>query len=408
MKRSIIIAAAFFLLFGLGMGNALAKEAVFGVAIPLTGPYAAQANDMKNGALFALEEINKAGGVLGEPARVVIRDTQLKGDVALRRFKDLVAGENTKFIGGNLSGSISLVANEYACKNDLLYMSFCHTSVPVGKEFCGNGFTAAVIPYQTAAALASYAFKNFGKKFFVLTADYRWGHDNLASWLVNAKKYGGEFVGNIYVPLGTMDYSAYVPQILAANPDFLVLSNYGTMQTAAVKQFAELGISRKFPVVISKTHLITIKECGAAYHDNVYGAVTYYWKLQENYPGTDVMIRAYEQKYGMPPSADGECAYVATKALFSAIDKAQSVDDVPKVIRILENMEYPTLKGTGSFRACDHVRQQSIVIVKGKGPKARGWDVADVVTEVPHSETLQSCENNRADVPYGSVKLPGK
>ena len=205
-----------------------------------------------------------------------------------------------------------------------------------------------------------------------------------------------------------MDYSAYVPQIMAANPDFVVLTNYGTMQTAAVKQFAELGISKKYPIVISKTHLITIKECGAAYHDNVVGAVTYYRKLQEKYAGTDVMVKAYEEKYGMPPSADGECAYVATKALFSAIEEAQSVDDVPKVISILENTEYPTLKGAGRFRACDHVRQQSIVIVRGKGPKAEGWDVADVVTEVPYSETLQSCENNKADVPYGGVKLPGK
>ena len=408
MKKTIAMIGSILILCSFLAGGALAEEAVFGVAIPLTGPYAAQANDMKNGALFAMEEINKAGGVLGKPAKVIIRDTQLKGDVALRQFKDMVSQDDVKIIGGNLSGSISLVANEFACKNNLLYMCYCHTSLPVGDEFCGNGFTAAVIPYQPSAALAKFAFKELGKKFFVLTADYRWGHDNLASWMVNAMKYGGEFLGNIYVPLGTQDYSAYVPQILAAKPDFIVLTNYGTMQTSAVKQFAEFGISQKIPLVISKTHLITIKESGAAYHENVYGAVTYYWKLEDKYPDSKPMVKAYIEKYGMPPSADGECAYVATKAIFQAMNKVGSTTDVPKLIKELETMSLSTLKGPGKFRACDHVREQSVVILKGKGAKASGWDVAEVVAEIPYSETLESCENNKANKPYGDVKLPGK
>jgi branched-chain amino acid transport system substrate-binding protein len=408
MKKTIAIVAAILLTCTFLVGIAVAQEARFGVAIPLTGPYAAQANDMKNGALFAMEEINKGGGVLGKPVEVIIRDSQLKGDVALRQFKDMVDQDQVKVIGGNLSGSISLVANEYACKNNLLYMSFCHTSLPVGKEYCGSGFTAAVIPYQPAAALANFAFKKLGKKFFVLTADYRWGHDNLASWLANAEKYGGEFLGNIYVPLGTQDYSAYVPQILAKKPDFLVLSNYGTMQTSAVKQFAEFGLSQKIPIVISKTHLITIKECGAAYNENVYGAVTYYWKLEDKYPDSKPIVKAYTEKFGMPPSADGECAYVATKALFQAMNKAGTVNDVPKLIKELETMTLSTLKAPSKFRACDHVREQSVVILRGKGAKASGWDVAEVVAEVPYTETLESCENNKADLPYGQIKLPGK
>jgi branched-chain amino acid transport system substrate-binding protein len=408
MKKTIAIVAAILLTCPFLAGIVLAQEARLGVAIPLTGPYAAQANDMKNGALFAMEEINKGGGVLGKPVEVIIRDSQLKGDVALRQFKDMAAQDQVKVIGGNLSGSISLVANEYACKNNLLYMSFCHTSLSVGKEFCGSGFTAAVIPYQTGAALANFAFKKLGKKFFVLTADYRWGHDNLASWLANASKYGGEFLGNVYVPLGTQDYSAYVPQILAKKPDFLVLTNYGTMQTSAVKQFTELGLSQKIPIVISKTHLITIKEAGAAYNENVYGAVTYYWKLEDKYPDSKPIVKAYQEKYGMPPSADGECAYVATKAVFQAMNKAGTVDDVPKLIKELETMPLSTLKAPGKFRACDHVREQSVVILRGKGAKASGWDVAEVVAEVPYSETLESCENNKADVPYGQIQLPGK
>ena len=136
--------------------------------------------------------------------------------------------------------------------------------------------------------------------------------------------------------------------------------------------------------------------------------MTYYWRLADKYTDSKPLVEAYRARFGMPPSADGECAYVATKAVFQAMNKVGSVDNVPALIKELETMELSTFKGKGRFRPCDHAREQSVVIVKGKGAKASGWDVAEVVAEIPYSETLESCENNKADVPYGGVKLPGK
>jgi branched-chain amino acid transport system substrate-binding protein len=65
-------------------------------------------------------------------------------------------------------------------------------------------------------------------------------------------------------------------------------------------------------------------------------------------------------------------------------------------------------KGPEEFRACDHMRTTSMVIVRGIGAKASGWNYGNVVAELPWTETLESCENNKNDVPYGNVKLPGK
>jgi branched-chain amino acid transport system substrate-binding protein len=408
MKRTALVFLLIPVLCGLMAGMAVAQQAKFGVAIPLSGAYAAMAEEMRKGAVMATDEINAAGGVLGSQAQLIIRDDELKADVALRRYKEMVETENVKVIGGQLSGAISLVANEYACKNGLLFMAFCQTSLSVGKEFCGSGFTSAIIPYQSAAALAPFAVKNLGKKWLALTADYRWGHDNLASWIYNMKELGGEFLGNIYHPIGARDYSAFIPQILAAKPDFLVVTNFGTDQTASIKQFGELGLTKRMKIVISKTHIITIKESGLAFDENVYGAVTYNWKLQDKYPESKKFVKAYWDKFGSAPSADAECAYVGTKAVFEAMKKAGTKDDVPKLIKTLETMAIETPKGKGGFRECDHTRVQSVLILRGKGAKASGWDVADVVQEVPWKDTLQTCENNKKDMPYGQVKLPGK
>ena len=47
---------------------------------------------------------------------------------------------------------------------------------------------------------------------------------------------------------------------------------------------------------------------------------------------------------------------------------------------------------------------------RAEGDKAVDWDLATVVAEVGPEKTLQSCENDLKDIPYGPVRehLPGK
>jgi hypothetical protein len=49
---------------------------------------------------------------------------------------------------------------------------------------------------------------------------------------------------------------------------------------------------------------------------------------------------------------------------------------------------------------------QSYLIVKGKGKKAKDWDVADIVAEIPGNSIIMSCENNAKKLPFINVKLP--
>jgi len=408
MTKKLAVIAIILLMPLMLSGQALAKEARFGIVLPLSGPYAAMAQEMKNGALLATEEINQSGGVLGAPAKLIVKDSQLKADIALRRVKEMVENDKLTVIGGNLSGAISLVINEYACKNGLLYMSYCYNSLPVGKEYCGKGFTSAVIPYQNPAALASYAFKNLGKTWMSLSADYRGFHDMMASWIYNSDKLGAKFLGNIYHPLGTRDFSAYIPAILAKKPDILVLNNYGADQIAAIKQFAQMGLTKKIKIVISKTHLHIAKEAGKAYDQNTYGGATYYWDMQTKGGANKKFVQAFKSKFGTPPSADAEAAYVGTKAVWEAMKKSGTASDVATLINTLAKMPINTPKGEERFRACDHARQQSILVLRGKGAASKGWNVFQVVDEVPWQDTLQSCANNQKNLPYGKVPIPGK
>ena len=113
-----------------------------------------------------------------------------------------------------------------------------------------------MIPYQTGVATAKYAFKNLGKSWMIVTQDYRFGTDEFAAWLTVSEKMGGKFFGNIYSPLGQIDYSAHIPKIAATNPDILVINVYGQSLDSIIKQLAEAGLTnKKMKFVIPKSHL---------------------------------------------------------------------------------------------------------------------------------------------------------
>jgi branched-chain amino acid transport system substrate-binding protein len=382
------------------------KPIKYGTMHPLTGAYSVLGRDQQRATQLAVDEWNAKGGVLGHKIIWVSRDDQLNGAVALRRAKELVEEDKCDFIGGTLSGAISLAINEFACKHKIPYVAFCQSDMVLGSDQCKYGAAFMVIPYSAALATSKYAFQHLGKKWFSITADYKWGQSLLQGWLWQSKQMGGQFLGNVYAPLGTSDFSTYYAKVMAANPDFIVMNNLGADQTAAIKQATELGLTKKMKIVCTKTAMSTIKELGSAYDENVMGGMTYFWKLQDKYPTSKKFNEAYMKKFGSPVEQDGESGYVATNVLFMAIEKAGTVTDKEKIMKAMEGLKYELTKGPEYVRACDHQRVQSYLLLKGKGDKAKDWDIADIVAEIPGENILMSCEDNAKNLPFSKIKLP--
>ncbi len=395
-------------LLALAPSSAFAQQKIikYGTMHPLTGAYSVLGLDQQRATEMAIEEWNAKGGVLGHKIVWIHRDDELKGNVAIRRAKELVEEEKCDFIGGTLSGSISLAMNEMACKTKTPYMSYCMSDMVLGKDQCEYGAAFMVIPYSAALAVSQYAFKNVGKKWYSITADYRWGHSLLEGWMWQSQQMGGQHLGNVYVPLGTTDFSTYFAKVLAAKPDFIVMNNLGADQTAAIKQASELGLTKNIKIFCTKTAQSTIKELGPAYNENVIGGMTFYYKLRDKYPGAKKFVDKFMKKYGAPPEQDGEAGYVATNLLFMAIEKAGTVKDKKKIMDTLEGMKYQLTKGPEYVRGCDRQRVTSYVLVRGKGAKAKGWDIADIVAEIPGDSIIMSCQDNAAKMPFINIKLP--
>jgi branched-chain amino acid transport system substrate-binding protein len=91
---------------------AFAQPVTIGILSPLTGGAAGTGQAQKAGFELALEEINAAGGVLGEPLEIIIEDTQANPQTALAAFEKLMTEDEVAFIGGGYSSGVTLALVE--------------------------------------------------------------------------------------------------------------------------------------------------------------------------------------------------------------------------------------------------------------------------------------------------------
>ena len=85
-----------------------------------------------------------------------------------------------------------------------------------------------------------------GAKWYMLTADYAFGHDlfRVSSRFLNEN--GGTVLANDMVPTNTSDYSAYILKLRQAKPDFIYINLAGVDQTTFLKQYKEYNLP--FPI----------------------------------------------------------------------------------------------------------------------------------------------------------------
>ena len=86
MTLKMMLAAASLLL----VTPALAEDPIkIGLSGPFTGGSSSMGVSMRDGVKLAVEEINKAGGVLGRPIQLVERDDEAKNEVGVQIAQEL-------------------------------------------------------------------------------------------------------------------------------------------------------------------------------------------------------------------------------------------------------------------------------------------------------------------------------
>lgn len=377
------------------VARAQAGAIKIGFPVPLTGAFSAEAQDQVRAAELAVKEWNAAGGHKGMQCELLVRDTKLNPGEAATRTLELIEKDKVNFVVGSLSAATQLSINAVTRERKVLYNSISQSdTINEAKDWSLYTFHEALNPHLTAGAVGRYAFPKFGKRVVYLTADYAYGHEMVRGFQRAGQAFGMQTLADIRHPLGTADYSAFLPRIQALKPDILVLCNFGRDLVNSAKQATDFGI-KQTTKIIAPVLLYTARLAGGAdAFEGILGGTSYYWGMEDKIPSAKKFNDAFRKAYGgSVPSDYGALGYAGIRSVLQAVKDADSLDS-QRVAIALRQLKYDWYKGPQFYRKCDHQSVQSVIIVESKSKNMKDkYDVFNVLSiEAADEKNLRTCE----------------
>lgn len=229
-------------------GAASGDKIVVGSVMDETGPLNIYGKAMAIATKMAVDDINANGGVNGKKLELVAYDTQSDNAKYTQYTNQLVNKDNAVVVQGGITSASREAVRPVTDKAKIPY--FYNEQYEGGA--CNNDvFFTGGVPSQQLAAVMPYAINKYGKKVFVIAADYNYGQLS-AKWVEKlAKDNGAEVVKSDFIPLDSSDFGSVLNEIQTIKPDMVVSLLVGANHLPLYKQYAALGLNATIPIVSS-------------------------------------------------------------------------------------------------------------------------------------------------------------
>jgi ABC-type branched-subunit amino acid transport system substrate-binding protein len=365
-----------------------------GILLPLTGTFAAVAETQKEGAMLAIDVVNKRGGLAMPWGKVsvegIVADDEAKQDVGVRRYRYMVS-EGVKGVGGQTWAPLAYTINAIAMKEPMPYFPVCVMSKEgfMKGKLANSTFATTYSPWTVGYMAGRSATRVLNKKriFFLARSD-SFGWDIRDGVYEAAKEAGAQVVGYDEVPLGTSDFTTILQKVRAAKPDVFIFAQFGADAVALIKQAQQMGLNKETTLFNAFITNVVAKGIPAEALDGVY-AMHYFYHDLSGFEDKDVAASAkdfvdlFRAKYNRPPDAYAAIAYVAYMEMFRGFEAAKSFEPA-KVAAALRanNGAFTSMKGPARWRE-DHAAEYKYAafLVKGKGAgqQKNEWDLFTVL-----------------------------
>ena len=335
----------------------------------LTGPNNKYGIAIKNGFDLALEEVNKAGGVLGTQLAIAYEDSAGNKDQAINAVRTLIGSKNVPLILGPTLSNEMFAAGPVANQR----------KVPiVGTSTTANGITAMgpyvfrtslpeadVVPVTLKTAKEKFGVKKVAVMYANDDAFSKSGYDVMKGAL---EKLGIETLTTETFGTKDSDFSAQMTKVKALNPDAIVVSCLVEPAAGILLAKKALGIPASVRVIggngLNSPKIGEI--AGDAADGTIVGSP---WFIGKTDPINQKFVAAYKAKYNSDPDQFAAQAYDTLFIVADAI-KAAGAADSEKIKDSLGKVKRSGVLGAFSFTADrDPADTTGVVVIEMKGGK---------------------------------------
>ena len=393
----IIMVVALVILFVIGCSQ---KKNVIkvGVLHSLSGTMSISEVAVKDATLLAIEEINAAGGLLGEKIEAVVEDGASDWPTFAEKATKLIQSDGVDVVFGCwTSASRKAVKPVFESLNHLLFYPVQYEGVEASKNIIYTG----AAPNQQIMPAVTWMLAEGYKKFYLLGSDYVFPRTANKIIKKQLEAEGGITVSEEYTPLGHTEYNTVISKIKAAAPDAILNTLNGDSNVAFFKQLKAAGITATdIPVMSFSVAEEEIKGIGP---DNIEGhlaAWNYFMSMKS--PENTKFVNAYQAKYGKDRVTDDpiEAGYFGVYLWAEAVKKAGDTD-VHKVREAVRGVSYLAPEGKVTIEPTNNHTWKIVQIgkVKSNGQFDILYSTNNPVKPDPYPELIS---------PDKMVLAPGK
>ena len=226
-------------------GNA-AAQIKLGVAGPITGGSAAFGAQLKNGSEQAVEDINAAGGILGQQITISVGDDRADPKEGVSVANKFV-GDGIKFVVGHFNSGVTIPASEVYQENAILMITPSATNPKVTERNMWNVFRTCGRDDQQGGIAGGIIAKRFKGKRVAVVRDkttYGQGLADETRKSMNAKGLKEIFYEG--VNKDDKDFTALVSKLKAAKPDLVYWGGLHDTGGIIVRQMRDQGLTATF------------------------------------------------------------------------------------------------------------------------------------------------------------------
>ena len=221
--------------------SALAKEPVeIGVIFGLTGPIGPHGQESLHAVELAVEEINKTGGVLGRPIKLLVEDSESRPKAAVEAAHKLADINKVPVCIGGFSSGLAYPIAEYL---NSVKVPFVTTATTLKLRDVGPYVFDTADLADQAVALVDFAMADISaKKFATLSQNNPIGQDRAVVTEKRVKELGGTFVEKMLYTVGARDFRSELMRLMAAKPDAILCDIYTGDAIIIQRQLYEMGV----------------------------------------------------------------------------------------------------------------------------------------------------------------------
>jgi branched-chain amino acid transport system substrate-binding protein len=340
------IAAGVVAPYVISSARAQAATIKIGMCAPVTGPAAESGGYAIKGAKLALDAVNKAGGILGKQAELIVEDDQTTNPGIVLAFSKLAAqSDMVAFLGSIRSTQVHAMAPDVLKLGKPVMIGGTDPNL----THMGNQWLFRFRPNDSYSGrvIADYGVNTLGKKkWAVLHSTDAFGTAGGKALTDALGKLGAPPVLDQGYANQSQDFTPVVLAIKQSGAD--VLGSYFTFENDLgifARQLRQLGVNIPWVGSPSIVNITALKLAGPALY-GTFGVADY---AEESSDAAKAFGKAYRDVAKVAPDNQSSWPYDAINVLAAAINKAGSTEPAKIREAILATKKLPGAEGEYNF-----------------------------------------------------------